>query len=257
MAFLASLQENDEVVISEFVLLELYGLESDPTLLNYSINTRTNGGDAKIQGIEFSYRQSLTFLPGRVVIAGGALLLAACTSDPSVASGPDAVARSAATASAKGASQADVNRDLAALRTAMARFHDFEFARDSAGYNFLFMDMCMVDESPAKAGGMGLHYVNLGILDTDLDVTKPEALLYEPGPSGKPVLVAVEYAIPAELWKKTTPPMLFGQELKVNSFGLYALHVWAWKNNPSGTFASWNPRVSCENWTDAKVGGHH
>ena len=198
-----------------------------------------------------------TFRPSRVVLAAGALLLAACTSDPSVASGPDAVERSAAAASAKGATQADVNRDLAALRTAMARHHDFAFARDNAEYNFLFMDMCMVDESPAKAGGMGLHYVNLGLLDTELDVTKPEALLYEPGPGGKPVLVAVEYAIPADLWTKATPPMLFGQELKVNSFGLYALHVWAWKNNPSGTFASWNPRVSCEYWTDAKVGGHH
>lgn len=202
---------------------------------------------------------SLTFSSGRVVLAAGALVLAACTSDPSVASGPDAIERSAAAAaaSAKGATPATVNRDLASLRTAMARHHDFAFARDNAEYNFLFMDMCMVDESPAKAGGMGLHYVNLGLLDTELDVTKPEALLYEPGPGGKPVLVAVEYAIPADLWTNATPPMLFGQELKVNSFGLYALHVWAWKNNPSGTFASWNPRVSCEYWTEAKVGGHH
>jgi iron complex outermembrane receptor protein len=44
-------------------LLELYGLEGEPGLQNYTINTRGNGGDAKIQGIEFSYRQSLTFLP--------------------------------------------------------------------------------------------------------------------------------------------------------------------------------------------------
>jgi len=44
-------------------LLEQYGLESDPSLLDYDIATRTNGGDAKITGIEFSYRQSLTFLP--------------------------------------------------------------------------------------------------------------------------------------------------------------------------------------------------
>ncbi len=106
----------------------------------------------------------------------------------------------------------------------------------------------MVDDSPANEGGMGLHYVNLGLLDTELDVTKPEALLYEPGPGGKLVLVAVEYAIPADLWTKDEPPVLFGQELKVNSFNLYALHVWAWKNNPSGLFASWNPRVSCEYW---------
>jgi iron complex outermembrane receptor protein len=44
-------------------LLELYGLESDPSLLSYTINTLTNGGDATIKGAEFSYRQSLTFLP--------------------------------------------------------------------------------------------------------------------------------------------------------------------------------------------------
>lgn len=44
-------------------LLELYGLESDQTLLNYNFTTLANGGDAKIKGVEFSYRQSLTFLP--------------------------------------------------------------------------------------------------------------------------------------------------------------------------------------------------
>jgi iron complex outermembrane recepter protein len=44
-------------------LLEQYGLESDPTLLNYDLSTRTNAGDAKIWGVEFGYRQSLTFLP--------------------------------------------------------------------------------------------------------------------------------------------------------------------------------------------------
>ncbi len=44
-------------------LLELYGLESDQTLLNYNVTTLANGGDAKIKGVEFSYRQSLTFLP--------------------------------------------------------------------------------------------------------------------------------------------------------------------------------------------------
>ncbi|MEY2880011.1 MAG: hypothetical protein RLZZ15_2391, partial [Verrucomicrobiota bacterium] len=44
-------------------LLEQYGLESDPSLLTYRISTRTNAGDAKIDGLEMSYRQSLTFLP--------------------------------------------------------------------------------------------------------------------------------------------------------------------------------------------------
>ena len=44
-------------------LLEQYGLGGDSTLLNYTINTRTNAGDAEITGFEFGYRQSLTFLP--------------------------------------------------------------------------------------------------------------------------------------------------------------------------------------------------
>lgn len=44
-------------------LLELYGLESDQALLGYNVTTLANGGDAKIQGVEFTYRQSLTFLP--------------------------------------------------------------------------------------------------------------------------------------------------------------------------------------------------
>jgi len=44
-------------------LLERFGLESDPSLLTYQINTRSNSGDAEIDGLELSYRQSLTFLP--------------------------------------------------------------------------------------------------------------------------------------------------------------------------------------------------
>ena len=44
-------------------LLEQYGLESDPSLLTYNFATRTNAGDAQIDGLELSYRQSLTFLP--------------------------------------------------------------------------------------------------------------------------------------------------------------------------------------------------
>ncbi|MSU51746.1 MAG: hypothetical protein EXS37_22095 [Opitutus sp.] len=44
-------------------LLESFSLENDPALRTYTIATRTNAGDAKIDGFELSYRQSLTFLP--------------------------------------------------------------------------------------------------------------------------------------------------------------------------------------------------
>jgi hypothetical protein len=44
--------------------------------------------------------------------------------------------------------------------------------------------------------------------------------------------------------------MLFGQDFKHNdTFGIWALHAWVWKDNPSGIFADWNPRVTCEHAT--------
>jgi hypothetical protein len=138
------------------------------------------------------------------------------------------------------------NRDLATLRAATAGFHRFEVAKD-AGYTFLFMNMCMEDQSPAKLGGMGKHYVNTNLLDASVDVANPEALLYEPGSNGQLNLVGVEYVIPKDAWTKSEPPELFGKKFKLNAFDLWALHVWAWENNPSGLYADWNPRVSCAN----------
>ena len=138
------------------------------------------------------------------------------------------------------------NRDLATLRAATAGFHRYEAAKN-AGYTFLFMNMCMEDESPAMLGGMGNHYVNPALLDGSVDVANPEALLYEPGPNGQLNLVGVEYVIPKDEWTSAEPPMLFGQQFTLNAFNLWALHVWAWKNNPSGLYAAWNPRVSCAN----------
>jgi len=137
------------------------------------------------------------------------------------------------------------HKDLATLRAATAKFHRFEEARD-AKYTFLFMNMCMVDQSAQQLGGMGYHYVNTELLDDQLDVANPEALLYEPQANGELRLVAVEYVIPAAAWKSAKPPEMFGQKLELNAFELWALNVWAWENNPSGIYKSWNPRVDCD-----------
>ena len=52
-------------------------------------------------------------------------------------------------------------------------------------------------------------------------------------------------------------PVLFGQEFKQNdTFQLWGLHVWLWKENPSGLFASWNPRVSCRHTTAVSSMAH-
>jgi hypothetical protein len=136
-------------------------------------------------------------------------------------------------------------RDIASLRRATDRFHDFPTAQ-GAGYGFLFMDMCMADQSAERLGGMGFHYVNTNLLDATVDVSAPEALLYETGPQGQLRLMAVEYVIPKDAWTSAKPPVLFGREFKLNAFDLWALHVWVWKNNPSGTFADWNPDVTCQ-----------
>ena len=30
----------------------------------------------------------------------------------------------------------------------------------------------------------------------------------------------------------------------------YELHVWAWKDNPKGTFTDWNSTASCVEWPE-------
>ena len=105
-------------------------------------------------------------------------------------------------------------------------------------------------------GAMGLHYVNASLLvDGELDPSRPEAIIYEPLPNGRLKLIGAEYVVPAQLWDAThdAAPQLMGQLFHLlegpNRFGpqsLYALHVWAWKENPNGAFVNWHPKVSCE-----------
>ena len=177
-----------------------------------------------------------------------ALALApACGGEPAVTESAAPALRSA---SAPG------QGSLADARAATARFHRFEVAR-AAGYTFLFMDMCMSDASGANRGAMGYHYVNTALLDATLDVNAPEAVLYEPGPHGQLRLVGVEYVIPGSAWTSPEPPELLGRQLTLNAFGLWALHAWIWKDNPSGIFADWNPKVSCPGSLEFEVGNDH
>ena len=134
------------------------------------------------------------------------------------------------------------NKDLAALRRVTAPFHDFGKAV-AAGWSTR-ITACMAGPS----GGMGFHYGNVALIDGAVSVEKPELLLYEPEANGRLRLVAVEYIVPYTAWSRSaTPPVLFGQDFKHNdTFGIWALHAWVWKDNPSGMFADWNPRVTCE-----------
>jgi len=106
---------------------------------------------------------------------------------------------------------------------------------------------------------MGLHYVNLPlVLDGEIDVARPEIVIYEPAGNGRARLIGADYLVFADQWDKThtSAPELMGQKFHQfeapNRFGLprfYTLHVWAWKDSPTGTFVNWNTNVSCDAYT--------
>ena len=140
--------------------------------------------------------------------------------------------------------QASTQSDLAKIRDATAQFHRPEAAQ-AAGYDLVpGLDHCF--NNPG-VGGMGYHYINVGILDTTVELSRPEARVYTPSPSGLQ-LGAVEYIVPAAPWDEANskPPELLGQTFHLNTnLGVYVLHAWIWKNNPSGIFEDWNPNVAC------------
>ncbi len=149
-------------------------------------------------------------------------------------------------AAAATAAIAAAKNELAGLRSATARFHRTEAAQ-AAGYDLVAgLDHCF--DNPG-VGGMGYHYINTSLLDAAVEVERPEAMVYAPGPNGQLQLGAVEYIVPAEAWAAaghTQPPTALGQTFHLNSaLGVYVLHAWVWQNNPSGMFEDWNPRVAC------------
>jgi len=139
-----------------------------------------------------------------------------------------------------------------AARAATERFRNVEAAK-AAGYG-LFHGC----GGGPQEGAMGVHLVNNDLVgDGQLDPMRPEALLYEPR-NGQMQLVGVEYVVLAEAWhaRNPAPPVLMGQLFHYvgspNRYGIpafYELHVWAWKRNPGGTFAGFNPAVSCDDYT--------
>jgi len=142
---------------------------------------------------------------------------------------------------AGGATAATINEDLATLRRLLAPFHRLEVAMD-AGWDEL-LTPCL--ENPPE-GGMGFHYANEELLDGEVNLLEPEALLFAPWPNGDVKFVAVEYIVPIGAWEGEDPPTLLGQEFGLNEpAGIWALHIWLWQHNPSGLFADWNPRISC------------
>ena len=141
-----------------------------------------------------------------------------------------------------------------AVREATERFQDVRVA-EKEGYALKFG--CV---SGGEYGAMGLHYVNFPyVLDGVLDPARPDIVIYEPLPNGRLKLVGADFLVLASDWhaKNPEPPELMGQLLHLfeapNRFGLptfYTLHVWAWKENPTGMFSNWHAKVSCDSFSD-------
>ncbi len=149
-------------------------------------------------------------------------------------------------------SNRNLNALVQAVREATERFKDVA-AAENEDYHLLFG--CVTDDDK---GAMGLHWVNLPLVfdDGELDPTRPEIILYEPLPSGRLRITGADFLVIAKDWDDAhpgNPPQLMGQLFhrfeSPNRFGLpafYTLHVWAWKESPSGTFVNWHDNVSCD-----------
>jgi hypothetical protein len=163
-------------------------------------------------------------------------------------------------ASAVGATAlAGGSSDLKQAKKATAPYQDLDTAK-AAGYGLLLDAAGIACIDMPGQGAMGIHYVNGTLVgDATVDAKTPEAVVYEPQHDGRLKLVALEYVVFQSAWdaKHSSWPSLFGQRFDFtrspNRYGLpafYSLHAWIWKHNPAGTFAMWNPRVSCTHAND-------
>lgn len=127
----------------------------------------------------------------------------------------------------------NVNKELAKVRQATAKYHDVQNALDDGYVNtghFVYIP---------ELGGMGIHFVNENLIDDDVDPLQPEALMYVQLNNGKYKLIGVEYMSSSEqelFGQVFDPPVPPGPPE-------YTLHAWIWQPNPSGMFAPFNPTI--------------
>jgi hypothetical protein len=188
-------------------------------------------------------------------LACSALGLMALATAPTPQAQADDARAQAATIEQQFSSQRNRNELVRIVRQVTDKYHSVAVA-EGDGYHLLFG--CVSDED---SGAMGLHYAKLdlyarpdGTFDDQIDPYQPEIILYEPTPSG-PKLTGADFLVDAATWNKThtQAPELDGQIFHFfdapNRFGLppfYTLHVWAWKDSPTGTFVNWHKNVRCD-----------
>jgi hypothetical protein len=176
--------------------------------------------------------------PSRLLVTAAAVaLLAACADDAPV--GPELQPVAAAQLNAQGSAEAQ--QAFATLRRVTASYHDLNVA---IADGFVLLHPCEERPDEGPVGTVYVHFERL--LDGIIDPESPDALIYEPSRNGRPKLVGVEFALPYPLWSEPEPPEYLGAGFqREDEFGVWALHLWVWLDNPEGMFAESNPRVSC------------
>lgn len=180
-----------------------------------------------------------------------------------------------ASAQATVVSDADAAARLAAVKKAAERFRDVDVAL-AEGYVPDPNGMCVtasIEGLPRQLGGMGIHYFRPDLLEitateprvdgtgTHTDFLNPAILVYVPDAAGRLELAAVENLVFQEAWHAAghaeVPEFLGNQyysmvenpeteALEAHGFAPhYELHVWLFRDNPSGMFSPFNPDVSC------------
>jgi len=142
------------------------------------------------------------------------------------------------------------------VRNATARYLDINVA---LAEGFVAATPCV---SGPDTGAMGVHFVLFSRISAGvLNAEQPEALIYEPMSNGAMRLVGLEFIVLESVWAAKNPgggvPALDGNLLNYigapNRYGLpafYEIHVWAWQDNPKGSYADWNTRVTCAHQPD-------
>ena len=143
------------------------------------------------------------------------------------------------------ASVPKLSAELEAARANLERFQD-PIVAVREGY--LSTHVC----TGYADGGMGVHFINMATVGPKVDPKVPQVLIYEPQGEGLK-LVAAEWFVPVAAAKEK--PSVFNQPfdgpmdghepLMPKELHHYDLHVWLWKENPSGVFNAVNPNVQC------------
>jgi hypothetical protein len=150
-----------------------------------------------------------------------------------------------------------VSPNLEEVRAALEKYQDPILAVHDGYFSTLACIQFPVaggaGQVPYQPGGMGIHFLNVGLMGPKVDPLHPQVLLYES--NGETLrLMAAEWFVPLSTGVKARP-QLFGQPfdgpmeghhpLMPEIMHHYDLHVWLWKTNPAGMFSPTNPSVKC------------